>query len=225
MLNIDPGQKTLVAVCSVLVIAGSLGTVILYFTRGDADVGAMAKKLHHVVGEVAAEETARLLGRPGRVVVVSMDTQMSPTRPAEAELESFVAAAKKHGPLTIVATPTVVPESSLVRRESGLTGRQFLDLLRQYPDVDAIVSLAGAPGLTDEQWQALPKKMPKVVVVMALTFRAELKPLFEENVVQVAITPRFNGPPAGARAPESPREWFDYSFQVVTPATAASLPE
>jgi hypothetical protein len=154
------------------------------------------------------------------VVVVAADPQADPTSPAANELAGFLAATNQFGKLTVVATTVLTGgKESLV-----MNGPQFLQLVKQHAAVDAIVSLVGAPELSTAEIQALPADRPAVVAVSGLTFRLGLKPLFQADVVQVAIVPRMGKPPTGPR-PQTPREWYEYSFQVITGKTAAQLPD
>ena len=222
-ISISERRAPLVVACCAVALTCSLALIYWTMTHRGSKVGARARQLHQMVGDVTAQETIKLVGKKGRVVVVSMDTSQSKARPAEMELEHFLKTLKNLSTLTVVTTQLVTPESSVTRSESGLSAETFIGMVQQHPDVDVLVSFAGAPVLSAEQIQALPAKIPKVIAVLALTFQSRLKPLFEQNIIQVAITPRFDGPPAGTKPPETVREWFDYSFKVLTTETEAML--
>jgi hypothetical protein len=77
--------------------------------------------------------------------------------------------------------------------------------------VDAVVSLAGAPVLGD---QPLPKQRPRLVVVSQTGDAV--------NLANVAIVPCLTRSAAASADPKTPREWFDFTYEVVTPANVAT---
>lgn len=225
ILYLSPAQRRIALGIGLgVVLAVGLTALVVRSRDKTKDVRILAGNVHNIIGEVAVQETIKLIGRDARVVLITADTTALPDSPAASELAGFMAATNQYGRLTVVATPVVITEATGAKQASVLTGTQFLQLVKQYPDIDVIVSLVGPPELSANQIQAVPRDRPAVVAVLGLTYRTGLKPLFRADMIQVAIVPRSGRPPAGPR-PQTAREWFDYSFQVVTTKTADSLPD
>src|SRR5882724_10225758 len=84
-------KNTLLAVASVLVIAAS--TAWIYYQEFKAPKHNVA--LHERVGQVMAEQTAKLLGPKGRLVLVTIPTGSEPE--LRTQLEAFRRALKGLG--------------------------------------------------------------------------------------------------------------------------------
>jgi hypothetical protein len=216
-----PGKQTTKIIASVVAIIVASIILVIYFTRsGSLSRASLAP--FTALGQVTAEETAKLLGNRGRIIVVTQDVHQ-PGAPAvlEGELKAFHETIKKQPDLTLVGTETVRINPD-VPSEQGLSADLYSSLLQKYPDLDAIVSLVGPPSLTRQQIQGLPQKLPKCVAVSLGD--APLRNLFRADVVQVAIVNRLDATPPSAKKPASAREAFEQLFQVVTVDNANSLP-
>src|SRR5258705_7196191 len=98
-------RQTVLAIISMLVIAGSVAWI--YFTElAPPKINVV---LHQVIGEVMAEETARLLGRKGQVVVVALDPHAAPE--LRTQLETFRETLRKLGGVAIKETVFVDTEN------------------------------------------------------------------------------------------------------------------
>ena len=91
---------------------------------------------------------------------------------------------------------------------------------------DVIVSLLGPPVLTPAQLGKLGEKRPKVIAICSgsMPRRVDLRRLFDEKLLQVAIVSREAATPAPAPPTDQPQAWFDHLYAVVTPANLAILP-
>ncbi len=175
--------------------------------------------LHQAVGQVMAEETARLVGHSGTVLIVAMDTGKAPE--LKVQLDAFEKRLKALGQITVKDRLLLDPgENPKYRPGSGLSAKRFLKVARKNLGADAIVSFVGAPELTDAELA----RMKSAPIFIAEAHSPErLIPLLEKKILQVAIVPRYEFPAPGPRKPETDRQWFDNKFQIVTLETVASV--
>ena len=176
---------------------------------------------YEVLGAVTAEETAKLAGGQGRVMVFVRDTGNVKNPWVQAELDAFQQTLKKHAGLTLVTE--TIPVSPVLMRGTGggLPAEQFLKALESHPDLAAVVSFFGFPQLAEPELEALKKSGVKTVVVSSL--RPGYKQLLERQAIQLAIVPRAGAPPPGAPPARTLRERFDREYTLLTPAEAARL--
>ena len=106
----------LVLMLSTLLQAQNFGTPI---SLSDAD--------EIRVGEVLAQETARLIHTQGQVIVVTMDTSKAPE--LKAQMGVFERTLKKLGPITIKELPVDTEDKPQYRTGAGLSSRRFLRIL------------------------------------------------------------------------------------------------
>lgn len=194
-------------------VAGSL-----YFTS----TGRSPKidlSTYEALGAVTAEETAKLLGNKGRVLVIARDTGPDKNPSVESEIEAFRRALKKHAGLSQVtqrfqATPTLMMGTG-----GSVPPEQLSQALEAHADVGALVLFCGLPPLADSQLETLRKRGLKTVVVSS--FHPDYGPLLEQGVIHLAIVPRPEEPPPGTQPPRTLRERFDQDYAIVTAADAA----
>jgi len=221
--KIDEKKKPVVTVFSILAICISF---IIIFRTYYEPTPKVPLEPFMAIGQVIAEETAKLLGNKGKVVLIVMEIGNYPMPTAKAQLKSFTETLKKQGGITVAATESV-PMNQMIMGgpEMGLPADVFLKVLQQHTDADAIVSFVGAPHLNDDQIGGLGDKIPKFVAVTNLGMMGPgLKKLFEEQVIQLAIVPRFDPAPPNTKKPVTLREFFDQSYKVITAENASSLP-
>lgn len=177
--------------------------------------------LHQAVGQVMAEETSRLVGHVGKIVVVTMEPRNAP------ELRIQIAAFEKHlkllGSITVQETIVLDPgDNPKFRPGSGLSTKRFLKIARKHQGVDAIVSFVGSPQVEEADLSQL-KTPPRFI---AETHSPEKSmTLLDKKVLLAAIVPRFEFPAPGPRKPETSRQWFDRYFQVVSPNSPPPKPD
>ena len=180
----------------------------------------------NALGEIVGEEAARLAG-PGAKVLVLAPTASDPAGMSiEPVLKSFAAALAKHGNVTIAATERVkarMSDPSPTREE--LTAAQLDKLVRGAAGASAVVSFVGFPVLAEAEIAELKKRNLKFVAIYTAGPQAgpHYKKLLEARVLDVAILPRMELPPAAAQIPTKPRDFFDRNYQLATPETAAQL--
>lgn len=202
-----------------LVAMAASGGWIYYRQAGPRDVNV---PLQAAVGQVMAEETGRLLGGKGAVVVMAIDPSVAPE--LRVQLDSFRQALKVFG---VGIRDTIWLEAKNKPRYGagrGLGAGRLLEVIQSAGErVDAVVSFVGAPRFAEadfKEWKKAPR--PKFIAESGSATR--LKPLFDQGVLQAAVVRRFQFPAPRAGPPATAREWFEKRFQVVTLENAATLP-
>lgn len=212
-------KKTIGPLLAILVIAGAV--VSIY--RGQSG-GAQKFDLnpYRALGAGTAEETAKLLGNKGSVVVISPDTREIKNAAIDGQLDSFQKTLAKSG-LTLAATVRF----KLTPMERMATGgavprEQFLQGLQGHPNVGAVVLFCGFPPLASQDYDALKQSGAKVVV--ASGYVPGYRKLLEAQVIHLAVVPQFERPATTGNPPQSLRGWFEQEFLVLTAANTATLP-
>lgn len=177
---------------------------------------------YEVLGAVAAEETARLLGGRGRVLVLARDTGPDQDPSAEAELRALRRALKPHAEIKIVVERIPVTPLLMMSTGGGLPPDQLFQALHTHAKVDALVLFFGFPQLDAPELAAFQQSGVKTVVVSSL--RPGYKQLLERRVIHAAIVPRPDASAPSGPSPRTLRERFDQEYLILTPAEAAWLP-
>jgi len=207
----------------ILLLSGSLAAIIgsclwIYFTQFAQP--AFNVPLHQRVGEVLAQETARLIHTQGQVVVVTMDASKEPE--LKAQMQIFEKTLKKLGPISIKELPVETDDKPHYRTGAGLSSRRFLRILKKSATADAIVSFIGAPRMTEEELAQV-DRAPKFVAECRSPDR--IKRLFDKKLLQVAVVNRIEYPAPVKHNPKTPKQWFEKYYQVVTAENASILPK
>jgi hypothetical protein len=213
-------KQSFALIAALLAIFGSV--LSLYFSQRDPGIDV---KPYQALGAVAAEETAKLLGGKGSVVIMAADLgeykNLAPM--LDAKINSFRKTLKRAGGVTLIAIERVrIHPPSLGRVGEFMLPDQLTRVIEKHPRVDAIVSLVGLSPLTDQETRMLKQNATKLVV--ASGYDGTYKQLLQTRVLQLAIIPRSENPPETAAKPRTTRDWFDRDYEIVTPNTAASLP-
>lgn len=202
-----------VAVLCLVAIAGS--AVVLFstvFDRGpNLELQSFAAR-----GTIAAEETARVMGNRGRVVVVVEDFGENKMDWVDVQMRAFVRGLKKAGNIAILATETThVPGL-------GMPLQRLFEVAQAYPETDAIVLFAPFPQLGGINIQELKANLPNLILVSNFAGPG-FGYLLKERIVEFAILPR-SDPVSNTDRPRTVREWFDREYVIYTAATAHEIP-
>lgn len=210
-------QSKIKSVVAMLVI---LGAVAFLYISQHPFVPGIDRAPHQALGEVLAQETIKLLGTGGHVIVLARDTATFPNPASDAQLERFQQTLKKAG---VKITTTHLLKMNPIGLMMVPPG-DFLEIIKKNTEADVIVSFLGPPALTDEQFAKLGDKHPKIVAVCSgeMPARLNLKPMFDEKMLQAAILSRKNPSPRSTSG--GPRDQFDQWFWLATPANLADLP-
>src|SRR2546425_9508191 len=191
-------KNVLLAVGSILVIVASASWI--YYREFKAPKHNVA--LHRRIGQVMAEQTAKVVGPKGRLVLITIPTGPEPE--LRTQLEAYRRALKKLGEYEIKDHQLDTKDQPKYGLGAGLSGRRFVRTVKNNPKADAIVSFVGAPRLSDEDLAAL-TKVPKFIAESRSP--DHLPKLFEKRLIQVAVVSRFVFPAPGPRKPKTPQQW------------------
>jgi len=172
------------------------------------------------LGQVLAEEAAKLLSGGGALTVITRDPATFQNPASALQIEGFYAELKK-SKLTVAAT-NIIQQDPL--RLVRVPPAAFVDIMRKLGDSDVIVSFLGPPVLNDEQKARLGEKKPRIVAVCSgwLPREVDLKELFAEKLLHIAVVSRLQAAPTPPTS-NNPREWFDHYYEVITPANLSEL--
>ena len=200
----------------VIVVAGA----ILFF-RFFEPTTKVEPRPHLAIGQALAEQAAKLLGSGGRITLVAPDTAAYRHPGAELQLKAFHRALRD-AKLSVSATNLIKLDPLFVPR---VPPGYFVTILRKQSEGDVVVSLFGPPVLTPEQRAQLGEKRPRVVAVCSgdMPRQIDLKAIFADNLLHAAIISRARTVGAGPSTDSLP-DWFNYSFQWITPQNLADLP-
>ena len=209
-------KSTLVPVLAVLVILGIFGGLYFRLYRGKS---AEATTLPEGLGIAVAEESGKVMGNQGRVLLLLPVWRGIHDPLITAQRDALVKTLGRTKSLTILATETMEMERPGTMGEGALDVEQFRQFLQKYNQAEGIISLTGLPLLSKEAMAGLHGRK-----LMAVTNPGgQLKTLLQSGTLNVAIIPR-RKPVDGGRKPANAREWFAFTYEVLTPAQADSLP-
>jgi len=195
-----------VGTVAVLAIIGALLSIFLREYRPTSQMDLMP---YRALGEGVGQETLRLIGGAGKVVVLMWGNEQNRPPTVKAMLKSFEQALKKNPAVTLTVEP--YPATQPVPEPSPPI-ELILDLKQKHSQADVLVSFVGLPSM-DNDYAQLPAK-PKLVAVT--TERVESRALFDKGFVDMLIVWREDLAPATAPKPKTNREWFDQHYQVLT---------
>lgn len=213
---VDKRRSIIAAAAIVVIVLSALALVRAW--RGPRAVVETGP--YEVVGRYLGEAVAGVLGEPARVVVLEANL---PDNPASAKRREALITA-----LEELAVEVVAREKAGGAVFSPLEGAPPLTLddvaqaVEPYGDVDAVISLAGAP-FTDPGGSRA--GLPPIVVVQGGGHPRQIASLIREGIVSVAVVPLVQEDPGMlGLEPEALRAWLDENYLVVTADNLDQLP-
>jgi len=196
----------------------------LHFGLGARTTGAARLNLdpYTALGVVTAEETAKLLGEEGRVLVMVRDTGPNTNPSIEAQVKAFQQTLKPRRGVSVVVEKFQLTPMQMLAAAGGVPTDQLFRALAAHPNTGAVVLFFGLPPLSEKEARALKESGAKLIVVSS--FRPGYRQLMERQVIHRVIAPRPEAPPPGSAPPRTARERFDQDYLLITPAEAARLP-
>ena len=176
---------------------------------------------YSVLGTVAAEESAKLTGNKGEVLILVPDSGPNKNPSVEAEVKAFQELLKKQK-LTMAMEKVEVTPMLMMATGGGVPPEQFFKALEKHKGVAAVVLLFGFPELSDADVETLKKYNVKTIVVSS--FRSGYKRFMDSGALQLVISPRQDTPPTSAQQPRTVRERFDQDFVLITAGEARRSP-
>ena len=175
---------------------------------------------HRALGEALAEHAAKTVGNGGRIILIAPDTSAFEYPAVELQLKAFHKALRRMK-LSVGATNLIKHDPIRLARVPP----EFVELLRKESEADVVVSWLGPLIPAGDQKARLPQKHPHVVALCSggMPRQINLKLLFDDGLLDVAIISRSNPPPTLPQSSNLP-EWFSHFFQVVTSRNSSDLP-
>lgn len=220
MISLLAGNRSLLAAACLLVIAGSVVSVMRTRQKRHTKIDYSP---FEALGTVLAEETAKLAETRGQILILTYSPAQGLRPNVDASIRGFQKAIGKLTPESSVIVEPVNAEVYEVEGRDGLSAARFAEAIRKHSEATTVISLVGPLLLDDSQPDPLPEKMPTLVVYMGAS--GLVKAQLQSDLIQLAAMPRFPPAPHGAKRSADPREMFDRYWQIVTPATAGSLPD
>lgn len=209
-------KTKLISLVAILTIA--VAGAVVYRTQFQ-NRPAETTKLPEGLGTAAAEETAKVLGNQGKVALILPKRGSYQDPMVELQRAAFAKALARTKGVSVLATESIEMERPGTMGAGGLDPEQFRQIIQRHAGVDAFVSLAGFPEFPKQELGSLGGK--KFVVVG--TPGPHLKAMLLGGIVQAAIVPRTRPAPDGKK-PGTAREWFNFTYEVITPVNASTLP-
>ena len=208
--------KNMLLVAGALIVIGGAAMWIYWheFKAPQHDVA-----LHRRVGEIMAEQTARVAGKAGKVVLITIPTSDEPE--LKTQQDAFNARLKTLGDYYVREYEMDTKDQDKYGVGTGLSGRRYVRTANKNLDAAVIVSFIGAPSMKPEDYAAL-EKIPKLVAQARAV--ENLPRLFASNMISVAVSARFIFPSPGPENPKTPQEKFDKRYQIVTSDAVRSIP-
>ena len=209
------GKRTRDIIVATLAV-GAAGVSIYFALAGRSP--KINLDTYHVLGAVTAEETARLLGNKGQVLVMVRDTGPNENPSVEAELKAFQNALKSQKGISVLVERIQGSPMQMMATGGGVPPEQFLQALKVHSGLGAVVLFMGFPQLSNSELEVLKQSGVKTVVACAL--RPGDEKLIERQSINLALVPRSDSPPPDAPAARTLRERFDQEFRIIGPAAA-----
>lgn len=209
-------KNGIIILCCLLAVGGS--AVWIYWREFKAPQYDV--EMHQRVGEIMAEQAARVAGPKGKIVLIAIPTGGMPE--LKTQLDAFRVALKKLGEYELREYEMDTKDQDKYGVGTGLSGRRYVRTANKNLDAAVIVSFVGAPSMKDEDVAEL-KHVPKLVAQARSV--DHLPKLFKKELITVAVASRFNFPAPGPIQPKTPQERFDKRYQIVAASSVAMIPK
>ena len=174
------------------------------------------------VGEILAEECARLAGENGELVLIARAPDGNESDSNSERIASFQTAMKHRKAPQRVAVEWLPRPPRGQMDMGGVNEEQLAALVDQHPKASVFLILVGLPEFKAETLQKFAGRGLKLVTVCG--YSANLKRLLESKAVALAVVPRFSEVPAATPAAKTAKDWFDREFEILTPETVGRAP-
>jgi hypothetical protein len=212
--NGDHVNKPIKTVVAVLAVAAAVVSVYLA-TASRApkiDLGP-----YSVLGAVTADETAKLVGNKGEVVLMSPDSGTYKNPSVEAQVKAFRDTLKQRGSFNLVVEKFPITPMLMLATGGGVPSEELFKALKVHPNAAAFVLFCRFPQMPDSELEELKKHSVKMVAVSS--FYPDYQRLLDRQLLHLAIVPRPDS--ADTASGKTVRERFDQQFLVIGPQARA----
>ncbi|MBL9170475.1 MAG: hypothetical protein JNN07_22250 [Verrucomicrobiales bacterium] len=172
--------------------------------------------VHRSLGQVLGEESLKLVGKGGGVILVARDSRTADSPATDTQVKALVKTLSAAG-VRVLATNWIKLDPL---RVPAVPPGDFFLYLRRAREEDVVVSLLGPATFNEGQNNKLGDTKAKILALCAgaIPHQVDLKQLFARGLLHLAVVDRV---PASAAtgAPASAREGFDRLYEVVTSDT------
>lgn len=171
------------------------------------------------LGETMAQETGKLLGGQGDIIVFSLDAGEFQNEASGAQMKGFRDGLRKHGGIEIRAIegPTTPEAFGRMMALEGVPEDIFMDAVARHPQAKAIVSFLGVPRFQPTGAPIDPKRLPRVIALDNAP-RANWRDLLESGVVSIVICPQTSADTPQSAAKGDCAARLHAQYRVVTKA-------
>jgi hypothetical protein len=162
-------------------------------------------------GEILGEETAKLIGKKGKVILIATDVGQLKADAFKLQLNTLTSSLKKNGIEVSAIEYAEVQENE----ETGVVGvpsRFFTGVIQKYPGAAAIISLAGPPLLSKGTHLDLGESK---LIVFSLYNSNQIEQMLTDKIVQLAVVPNPNQKKLESSQPKTTRDWFDHFYIIL----------
>jgi hypothetical protein len=170
---------------------------------------------YSVLGAVSAEESAKLAGNKGQVLIMIPDSGPSKNPSVEAEIKAFEKTINKQKGMTSAVEKVEVSAMTMMATGGGVPVEQFFKALEKHKGAAVLALFFGFPDLTGGDLDRFKQYRLKTLVVSS--FRSTYKSLCDQGAIQIVISPRQDTPAANPQSPKTVRERFDQDFSITPP--------
>jgi hypothetical protein len=213
-------KRKLIAAVAIAAILISLALGFFQLRLPSTDLA-----IHQALGWGAAQETARLVGSQGEIVVICPDFgEFKILNPRyEVLLKSYRKSLAKSTQLRIIALERAPVEPPTVAKVGVyLSPEQYDNFSQKHAKAGAIVVLVGLPPLSDASIREAQAAGAKWLVVSH--YGAGYKRLLARQAMQRAIVPRLDEVQEFPK-PRTLQERFEREYDVLNPDRVAQLPD
>ncbi len=205
------GKKPIIVAVAILAIAASICWVYYQMLgrRPSIEFGP-----YQALGEIAAEEIARLLNHQGRIVIIAPENPAGANPVEEAQLKAFTGALKRGG-LSMEALERFNLPPSARMFGKNVPREWFLTLLRNHPNIAALVLFAEFPVLEPSDNDVVKQRAVKIMIISGNRDGAQR--LLDEGRVHAAIVPRSSTAADSSTPAQGTRGVFDQYYEILAP--------
>jgi hypothetical protein len=206
---------------TLLCVAGIVGSIIWLVVSFSSHPPKIELDPYRALGEIAAQETGRLLPQKGQVVIVARDNPSDTNVVQAAQMQALDAALQQAG-FNVAATETFsVPRLEVFARGSIPRDRLF-QVLQAHPNTAAFVLFTALPEMEKADIDRLKQTGAKIISVCG--FKPGDQALLDTGVISLAIVPRTEAPPEGSNPASGMRGVFDAHYTILSPGKKSGTP-